>query len=257
MSYEFITVDKQDHIWVVTINRPERMNALHPPANHEMGLAFDEFAADGDAWVAILTGAGERSFSAGNDLKVAASGETFEGLNVSRGFGGIEKRFDLFKPVIAAVNGSCLGGGFHMALGCDLIIAAEHATFGLPESRLGRAPATGMHVLPRILPHYLAMDLLLTGRPIGAKEAYRIGLVNQVVPKGELLDAAIRKAKVIAECAPLAVQLTKQARLVHHLPLQEALAAKLPLTDVVAESEDRVEGPKAFVQKRPPQWKGR
>ncbi|MBI4083876.1 MAG: enoyl-CoA hydratase/isomerase family protein [Candidatus Lambdaproteobacteria bacterium] len=257
MSYEFIKVEKQDHLFIVTINRPERMNALHPPANHELGKAYDEFAADDQLWVSIITGAGDRAFSAGNDLKVAAAGQGYEGLDTSRGFGGIEKRFNLWKPVIAAVNGVCLGGGFHIALACDIIIAAEHATFGVPESRLGRAPGTAMHFLPRMLPRNLAMDMLLTCKPINAKEAYRWGLVNEVVPKEKLMETAIKKAKVIMECAPLAIQLTKQARLVEHLPLEEATKSVLPLTEKVANSEDRYEGPKAFVQKRPPVWKAR
>ena len=149
MAYEFITYEKNGRVATITINRPEVRNALHPPANRELSAAFDEFAADADAWVAIITGAGDKAFSAGNDLKYSAQHGMGDMQMGNGGFGGITARFDLFKPVIAAVNGLALGGGFEIALACDIIVAAEHATFGLPEPRVGLAAlAGGMQRLP-------------------------------------------------------------------------------------------------------------
>jgi enoyl-CoA hydratase/carnithine racemase len=145
---EFCSVEKADHITLVTIERPERMNALHPPGNAELGEMFDDFAADPDAWVAIITGRGERAFSAGNDLRYQAEGG--ERVPMPRGFGGLTSRFDLSKPVIAAVNGVAMGGGFEIALACDIIIASDNALFALPEPRVGLAAlAGGLHRLPR------------------------------------------------------------------------------------------------------------
>lgn len=258
MPFQFISVETSDHITTVTIKRPEVMNALHPPANAELGRAFDAFAADDDAWVAVVTGSGSRAFSAGNDLKVAASGEIFD-LEWHGGFGGITNRHDLFKPVIAAVNGFALGGGFEIALACDIIIAAENATFGLPEPRVGFvAGAGGIHRLPRYIPQKIAMGMLLRGKPIDAAEAYRLGLVNEVVPQDALLDAAREWANEIGKCAPLSVRLSKQAALMNlHLPLEQAMNTPVPLTEVYRNSEDHKEGPLAFAEKRKPVWKGR
>ena len=186
MSYEFITYEKTDRLVVITINRPEVRNALHPPANRELSAAFDEFAADPDAWVAILTGAGDKAFSAGNDLKYCAQHGMGDMAMGNGGFGGITARFDLFKPVIAAVNGLALGGGFEIALACDIIVAAENATFGLPEPRVGLAAlAGGMQRLPAAIPPKMAMGMMLTGKPITAAQAKAIGLVNEVVPAAE------------------------------------------------------------------------
>ena len=258
MTYQYIQVETENHITTVTIQRPEVMNALHPPASEEMGHAFDAFAADDEQWVAIITGAGTQAFSAGNDLKVAASGERFD-LKPSGGFGGLTHRHDLWKPVIGAVNGVALGGGFEIALACDILIASDTAAFGLPEPRVGFvAAAGGIHRLPRFIPHKVAMGMLLRGKPIDAQEAYRLGLVNEVVPQAALLDTARTWAREIMECAPISVRLSKQAALMNlHLPLEEAMRTPVPLTSVWEQSHDLREGPLAFAEKRKPRWQGR
>ncbi len=261
MDYQYALYERRGHIAYVTINRPEVLNALHRDANRELSAIWDDFAADPDAWVAILAGAGERAFSAGNDLKWTAENQAEfnapEGP-LKGGFGGIVTRFDLFKPIIAAVRGWAMGGGFEMALACDIIVAADTARFGLPEPRVGlMALAGGMHRLPRQLPLKIAMGMMLRGKPIDAAEAYRLGLANVVVPHDEVMATAQRWANEILECAPLAVRATKQSAMVGlDLPLESAIRREYDWELAQKVSVDWVEGPLAFAEKRPPVWKG-
>jgi crotonobetainyl-CoA hydratase len=208
--------------------------------------------------VAILTGAGDRAFCAGNDLKYqAAAGAKLE--TPRTGFAGVTTRFDNPKPLIAAVNGLAMGGGFEIALACDLVVAADTATFALPEPRVGLAAlAGGIHRLPRQIPLKQAMGMLLTGRRVSAEEGRALGFVNEVVPAAELMDAARRWAGWILECAPLSVRASKEAALAGlGRPLEEAIFARYAGVARMVQSQDFVEGPRAFAEKRPPRWQGR
>ena len=257
---EFSKVERDGHLLIVTIDRPDVMNSLHPPANDELAKVFDEFAADPELWVAIITGAGERAFSAGNDLKYQAAGNKMWVPN--SGFAGLSSRFDLTKPVIAAVNGIAMGGGFEIALACDIIVAADTAIFALPEPRVGLAAlAGGLHRLPREIGAKQALGMILTGRRVSAAEGERLGFVNEVVPAADLMAAARRWAGQILELSPMSVRASKQAVLtgLTEPSVEAALKAQnhYPAVAAMYKSEDFVEGPLAFSQKRPPQWKGR
>ena len=249
---EFCLVEKKDHIMTVRINRPDRLNALHPPGNAELGEVFDDFAADDDMWVAIITGEG-RGFSAGNDLRYQAEGG--ERVPMPRGFGGLTSRFDLHKPVIAAVNGVSMGGGFEIALACDLIIASEKAMFALPEPKVGLAAlAGGLNRLPRQIGPKRALGMILTGRHVSPEEGKELGFVNEVVPHDELMDAAMRWANLILECAPLSIRASKDVvyKSLDSASLQDSMEAQYDSVKAMVGSEDFVEGPKAFSEKRPP-----
>ena len=254
---EFCLVEKKDHIMTVRINRPDRLNALHPPGNAELGEVFDDFAADDDMWVAIITGEG-RGFSAGNDLRYQAEGG--ERVPMPRGFGGLTSRFDLHKPVIAAVNGVSMGGGFEIALACDLIIASEKAMFALPEPKVGLAAlAGGLNRLPRQIGPKRALGMILTGRHVSPEEGKELGFVNEVVPHDELMDAAVRWANLILECAPLSIRASKDVvyKSLDSASLQDSMEAQYDSVKAMVGSEDFVEGPKAFSEKRPPNWQGK
>jgi enoyl-CoA hydratase/carnithine racemase len=258
MAYQYCTVQDEGRLRIVTINRPEVLNALHADANDELAIVWDEFAQRDDLWVGIITGAGERGFSAGNDLKVQAGGTRRP--NGPRGFAGICSRFDLSKPLIAAVNGVAMGGGFETALACDIIIAAENAIFALPEPRVGLiAGAGGVHRLPRSIPIKQAMGMILTGRRVPAREGFELGFVTEVVAEGQALQAARRWAGMILECSPKAVRASKQAsyRGMDEPTLEQAMRTIYPAQRENIESLDYVEGPEAFAEKRKPSWQNR
>ena len=255
---EYSTVAREGHILTVTVNRPERMNALHSMAHFEMAEIFDRFEADDDLWIAILTGAGERAFSAGNDLKFQAEGGRRDKHN--SGFGGLVKRFNRNKPIIAAVNGVAMGGGFELALACDIIIAAENAKFALPEPRVGLAAMSGgLHRLPRAIPRHQALGMILTGRHVSADEGYRLGFVTEVVATGEALKSAKAWAGEILKCSPVSIRTSMEVmRLgLEKASIAEALSTEYQAEEVLRNSEDFIEGPKAFSEKRAPDWKGR
>ncbi|MFO1026417.1 MAG: enoyl-CoA hydratase-related protein [Acetobacteraceae bacterium] len=258
MARQYCIVEDQGPLRIVTLNRPEVYNALHADANDELAEVWDEFAARDDLWVGIITGAGDRAFSAGNDLKVQAAGKRRP--NGPRGFAGICHRFDLFKPMIAAVNGFAMGGGFETALTCDIIIAAENATFALPEPRVGLiAGGGGVHRLPRMIPMKKAMGMILTGRRVQAREGFELGFVTEVVPEGQALEGAKRWAAQILECSPKAVRASKQASYLglDEQKLETAMRTIYPAQQENIDSQDYIEGPKAFAEKRKPDWKNR
>ncbi|HEY5338699.1 MAG TPA: enoyl-CoA hydratase-related protein [Rhizomicrobium sp.] len=257
---QFCKVERDGPLTIVTFNRPEVMNALHAPANYELGEVFDAFAKDPEQWVAIVTGAGDRAFSAGNDLKYQAGGGKMGWPD--SGFAGLTSRFDMDKPLIAAVNGIAMGGGFEIALACDIIVASEVAVFALPEPHVGLAAlAGGLHRLPRTIGDKRALGMILTGRRVGAKEGQALGFVNEVVAPGDLMSAAKKWAAQILEASPMSVRASKQAvyRGLTELSVEAALKAqnKYPAVAAMYKSEDFVEGPMAFAQKRAPQWKGK
>ena len=258
-TFEHCRLDREGHVLTITIDRPRVLNALHPPAHRELARAFDLYAADPELRVAVLTGAGERAFCVGSDIKVRA--DTGRDDHPEMGFAGITRRFDLFKPVIAAVNGLALGGGLEIVLACDLAVAAAHAEFGLPEPHVGLAAlgGGGLQRLARQLPLKRAMRLALTGKPIPAHEALRIGLVNEVVPAPDLAARARSLAEDLLACAPLALEASKQVMLqsLAEPDLARAIAATYPAAERMLASEDAIEGQRAFAGKRRPRWRGR
>lgn len=254
---QFCTVESDNHVLTVTINRPERLNAVHPPANLELAEVFDEFAANEDLWVAVITGAG-KAFCAGNDLRYQAEGGGLEFL--PKGFGGLTSRFDLHKPVVAAVNGVAMGGGFEIALACDLIIASDKAIFALPEPKVGLAAlAGGMQRLPRQIGVKRALSMILTGRHVPAHEGKELGFVNDVVPHEELMTATRKWVDQILECAPLSIRASKDVvyQSLSISSLEESINTSYESVAKLMFSEDFIEGPKAFAEKRKPNWKGK
>ena len=261
----FCRVEREGHLLSVTIDQPEVRNALHRAATDELDEVWATYERDPELRVAILTGAGDRAFCAGYDMSAppttadAATGAGYLATRHPRGLGGLTLRGGMSKPLIAALNGFAHGGGLELALACDVIVAAEHAELGFPEPRVGRmALEGGMHRLARAVPLKLAMGMLLTGRRITAGEAYRTGLVNEVVPLAELAAAARRWADDILKCAPLSVQATKEAVMGGlDLPLAAAMALVPPTMTRALVSEDAEEGVKAFQERRAPRWSGR
>ncbi len=260
----FCKVEREGPLTIVTINRPESMNALHPASNAELAEVFNEFATDPEQWVAIITGAGDRAFSSGNDLKFTAMamarGDSIE--PPLTGFAGLTSRFDLNKPVIAAVNGVAMGGGFEIALACDLIIAAETAAFSLPEPKVGLAAVMGgLLRLPAQIGLKQAMGMILTGRRVSAAEGLTLGFVNQVTKPEALMGEARRWAAEIIACSPMSIRASKE---IVQRGLEEATLAEAsrkqhqyPALKGLFRSADVREGPLAFAQKRAPKWQGK
>lgn len=258
MNTKFCIVEDDGPIRTVTLNRPEVLNALNDDAHEELAEVWDDFAVSDDLWVGIITGMGERAFCAGNDLKGQASGKRRP--HPKSGFAGLTARFDCDKPIIGVANGLAYGGGFEILLATDIVVAAEHAKFALPEARVGlMAGAGGVHRLPRMLPHKKAMELILTGAPISAAEAASYGLVNAVAPKGEEMQVARGYAAAILECSPLAVRAAKQASLrgLNAATLEQAMHTAYPAQEINRASQDYLEGPRAFAEKRKPVWQNR
>jgi enoyl-CoA hydratase len=250
-----ITVEIRDAVSVITINRPAARNAIDLATSIALGQALDDLDARADLAVGVLTGAGG-NFSAGLDLKAFARGE--RPYVAGRGFAGIAESPPK-KPLIAAVEGWALGGGFEIVLTCDLVVAAAGARFGLPEVTRGLVPRAGGALrLPRRLPYVLAMEIILTGRPLDAERAERFGLVNQLAPDGQALEMAIELATVVSKNAPLAVAAAK--RVVTESgswPMDEAFERQRPLVDPIFTTEDALEGAQAFRERRAPVWQGR
>jgi enoyl-CoA hydratase/carnithine racemase len=260
MPDNVIRVERSGHLTIITIDREDRLNAIDAEAGRQLGQAFEEFEADTDQWVAILTGTG-RAFCTGNDL-VAMSKGGGRGIiqrpgSHGYGFASICKRFPLYKPVIGAINGFAVAGGLELALVCDILVAGESAKFGLTEVRWGLMPmGGGTQRLPRSIPRSLANYLILTGEQIDASQAKEWGLVSHVVPDADLLAEAHRIAGKILERGPLAVWAAKEAmQRGADMPLEQGLAYEDAIGRQVLASEDSKEGPRAFAEKRRPQFK--
>ncbi|QLL09792.1 acetyl-CoA acetyltransferase [Mycobacterium vicinigordonae] len=257
-DYEFIKVRRDGHLLEVTINRPDVRNCLHPPAHEELDGVFNAFYHDRDLWVAIITGEGTKAFCAGNDLIYSASGKPmYVPLN---GFAGLTSRRDMHKPVIAAVNGFAMGGGFEIALACHLVVADASAKFALSEVRVGLfAGAGGLVRLPRMIPQKVATEMILTGRRIGADEAQQLGVVNRVAPEGQALSIARELAAETLQGSPTSVRLSlkvmEQTQAI--ADTVEAVSAPSDVVDELMVSSDAIEGMTAFALKRPPEWKNR
>jgi len=261
-----VRFEKREHIALITLDRPEALNAFDIELSREIAETWIAFRDDSELWVAIVTGAGNKSFSTGADLRSLA--EFYRSMTPLQrrnraesqpGLGGITRNLELWKPIIAAVNGYCLAGGLELALSCDIRIASENAQFGLTETSRGIIPgAGGTQRLPRLVPVSIALEMILTAKRIDAAEAYRIGLVNMVVSQTELMNAAIEMANRICENAPLAVQTAKMAVWKGlDVPLEEGLRLENLLGEPLRQTEDVQEGIAAFVEKRKPQFKGK
>lgn len=246
--------EKAGHVVTITLNRPQKLNAMSRNLASELEKALAGFDDDPELWVAVITGSGDRSFCVGADLKDPEHLVEPEKWEASY----MKKLFSVKKPLIAAVNGYCLGGGFTVALACDIRIASENASFGTPDQKLNTVDCAASLLLSHFIPHAIAMEILFTGDPIDAREAYRVGLVNQVTPAAELLSAATKMANKICNNGPLALKACKTLnRKGRTLVIDDGVALFQALVPSVLNSEDTREGITAFIEKRKPVWKGK
>ncbi len=255
-----IKTSERNHILEVKLDRP-KANAIDLKTSRILGEIFTKFRDDKNLRVAIITGAGEKFFCPGWDLKAAADGDAVDGDYGVGGFGGLQELRGLNKPVIAAVNGICCGGGLEWALSADIILAAEHATFALPEIRSGTVADAASIKLPKRIPYHIAMDMLLTGRWLDAEEAARWGLINYIYPTQKLMDEAYKLGELLASGPPLVYAAIKEVvREAENMKFQDALNkitnSQFETVEKLYRSEDQIEGARAFSEKREPQWKG-
>ena len=261
MDYQHLIVTTADHVTRVTLNRPEVLNAINQRTHDELQQAFDAFAADDDQYVCVVAGAGDRAFCAGSDLKAIAE-QGHPNVYPASGYAGLIERFDCDKPIIAAVDGVAVGGGFEVALACDIIIATRRSRFGLPEPLVGAmALGGGVHRLAREIGLKRAMGLILTGDIVGAEEADRLGFITQLVDHAELEATVDAWCAKLLRAAPLATRASKQTvmRGLEEPSVREAMTrqATYPAFEAWVTSADRIEGATAFAEKRPPRWQGR
>jgi enoyl-CoA hydratase/carnithine racemase len=254
-----IDYEKKGRIALITINRPEALNCLNQADMEALGEAWLDFRDDDQLWAGILTGAGDKAFSAGADLGELAPKLNSGEVPISPTFPGFLKNIKCFKPIIAAVNGFCLAGGTEMLQGTDIRIAVKEATFGIPEVKWGLFPAAGSTVrLPRQIPYCWAMEILLLGESITAEQALKIGLINRIVPKETLMESAFEIAERLCENGPLAVRAIKESALrSYDLPKEHAYFLEAFMASQVFGTRDASEGPKAFLEKRKPVFEGR